>query len=144
MLTVNYLRRSLYSLLLMMWVPMPIWAATLAVDAGGFNEFANVSFPVLALAFSLSTLSGATALVWRLDKELRASPDGKLPRPWLFASSNMLGSWTAGALAWLMAQSQGVGVYSTLIIVILLSFGGARALEVLAEKYINRDASPIP
>lgn len=138
MLSVTYLRRALRALVLIMWAPMPVWAATLMAESGGLSEFANVSWSVLALAFGLSTLSGATALVWRLDQELRKSPDGKLPRPWLFAASNLLGSWTAGALAWITSQSQSAGVWGTLGVVILLSFGGARAIEALAERYLNK------
>jgi len=135
MISIAYLRRALRILAVLMWIPMPAWAVTLAVSA---HPFQAIDLPVLALAFGLSTLSGATALIWRLDRELRDSPDGKLPRPWLFAASNLLGSWLAGSLAWIASQSQSVGVWATLATVIILSFGGARVIEVLAEKYINR------
>lgn len=139
MISVSYIRRALRILLALMWLPMPVWAATLAT---GTHPFDAIDLPVLALAFGLSTLSGATALVWRLDRELRSAPDGKLPRPWLFATSNLLGSWTAGALAWIGSQSQHSGVWATLGVVILLSFGGARAIEVIAERYINKEPAP--
>ena len=138
MISIAYLRRALRILVLIMWLPMPVWAATVAIA----HPFDGIDFPVLALAFGLSTLSGATALVWRLDQELRKSPDGKLPRPWLFAASNILGSWTAGVLAWVGAQSQDSGVWLTLALVIAISFGGARAIEVLAERYINKMTPP--
>lgn len=134
-LSVNYLRRALWAPIVLMWIPMAAWAATVSEAP----VFEGVDWSVLALAFGISTLSGATALVWRIDRELRTAPDGKLPRPWLFVLSNALGSWTAGALAWLISQSQGVSVYPTMVVVILLSFGGASAIEKLAEKYINRE-----
>ena len=141
MLSVTYVRRALRALVLLMWAPMPVWAATLAMQDGGLSEFQNVSWGVLALAFGLSTLSGATALVWRLDKELRAAPDGKLPRLWLFVASNIMGSWLAGAFAWIGAMAIDRDVWATLSVVILLSFGGARAIEALSEKYINKPES---
>lgn len=134
MITTNYIRFALRLLVCLMWLPMPVWAASIVNG----STLASIDLAVLALAFGLSTLSGATALVWRLDKELRDSPDGRLPRPWLFSASNLLGSWTAGAFAWLSAQGQGAGVWTTLGLVIVLSFGGARVIEVIAEKYINR------
>lgn len=134
MISTAYVVQMLRTLTLMMWLPMPVWASTLVTG----HPFERVDLAVLALAFGLSTLSGATALVWRLDASLRASPDGKLPRPLLFASANLLGSWTAGSLAWIGAQSQDGGVWTTLATVILLSFGGARAIEILTEKYINK------
>lgn len=137
-MTAPYMRKALHILLALMWSPMPVWAASIAAQ----DAFGAVEWPVFALAFGLSTLSGATALVWRLDKELRASPDGSLPRPWLFAASNLLGSWTAGALAWVGAQGQGSGVWSTLGAVILLSFGGARVIEIMVEKYTKREGGP--
>lgn len=144
MLSVTYLRRALHALVLIMWAPMPVWAAaTLAQASAGLSDFGEIRWSILALAFGLSTLSGATALVWRLDQELRRSPDGKLPRPWLFAASNLMGSWTAGALAWITSQSQSAGVWPTLGLVILLSFGGARAIEAMAEKYLNKPESPL-
>ena len=101
MLPVTYIRRVLRALVLIMWAPMPVWAATVIADSGaaGLSEFEEIRWGVLALAFGLSTLSGATALVWRLDRELRAAPDGKLPRLWLFVASNLMGSWLAGAFA---------------------------------------------
>jgi len=135
MISIAYVRRALRILAVLMWIPMPALAATLV---SAVHPFHSVDLPVLALAFGMSTLSGATALIWRLDRELRDSPDGKLPRPWLFAASNLLGSWLAGSLAWIASQSQSVGVWATLATVIILSFGGARVIEVLAEKYINR------
>jgi hypothetical protein len=135
-MTPVYLSRALRILVVLMWLPMPVWAVTVAAT----HPFHTIDFPVLALAFGLSTLSGATALVWRIDQELRNAPDGKLPRPWLFATSNILGSWTAGTLAWVAAQSQGAGVWLTLAVVIAISFGGARAIEALAERYINKIA----
>lgn len=137
MISAAYMSIALRLLVVMMWLPMPVWAASVVVSGHPFDA---IDFPVLALAFGLSTLSGATALVWRIDQELRRSPDGKLPRPWLFASSNILGSWTAGTLAWIAAQGQGLGVWVTLAMVIAISFGGARALETLSEKYINKVA----
>ena len=136
MISTAYLRRALHLIVVIMWLPMPVWAAAVVVA----HPFDGIDFSVLALAFGLSTLSGATALVWRLDAELRKAPNGKLPRPWLFAGANLLGSWTAGSLAWITSQGQGSGVWTTLAVVIVLSFGGARAIELLAERYINRIA----
>ena len=119
-----------------MWAPTSAYAATL-VGAGGVMDI-DFNWFTLALMFGLSTLSGGTALVWRIDLELRKAPDGKLPNPRLFAASNMMGSWTAGALAWVTSQGQELGVFPTLGAVILMSFGGARALELAAEKYLAR------
>lgn len=139
MISAAYLSRALRTLTVIMWLPMPVWAATVAT-ATATHPFDSVDLSVLALAFGLSTLSGATALVWRLDAELRQSPDGKLPRPLLFASANLLGSWTAGALAWIASQSQQSGTWATLAAVIVLSFAGARGIELLAERYLNKIA----
>lgn len=138
MISVAYLSRALRILIFVMWLPMPVWAATVAT----IHPFDTIDFPVLALAFGLSTLSGATALVWRLDQELRKSPDGTLPRPWLFAASNIFGSWTAGTLAWVAAQGQDAGVWLTLASVIAVSFGGARVLEKVSEKYSEKLSPP--
>lgn len=141
MISALYLRRALRLLVVMIWLPVPVWAAS--VVSGG-HTFEQIDFAVLSLAFGLSTLSGATALVWRIDQELRKAPDGKLPRPWLFAASNILGSWTAGTLAWVASQGQDAGVWITLAAVIAVSFGGARALEKLSEKYTEKLSPPTP
>jgi uncharacterized membrane protein YfcA len=138
MISAEYLSRALRILVVLMWLPMPVWAAAIATA----HPFDQIDFSVLALAFGLSTLSGATALVWRLDQELRNAPDGKLPRPWLFAASNIFGSWTAGTLAWVAAQGQDAGVWLTLASVIAVSFGGARVLEKVSEKYAEKLSPP--
>jgi heme O synthase-like polyprenyltransferase len=133
-----YLVLALRILLVIMWLPMPVWAAAVAVD----HPFKRIDFPVLALAFGLSTLSGATALVWRLDQELRRAVDGKMPRPFLFAASNLLGSWTAGTLAWVGSQGLEQSIWVTLAFVIAVSFGGARFLEKVSEKYADKVMPP--
>lgn len=132
----TYISRCLRTLIAIIWLPVPAWAASVIA----VNPLTEIDWSLLALAFGLSTLSGATALVWRLDSELRKSADGLLPRPWLFAASNLMGSWTAGSLAWITSQGQASSVWATLAAVIVLSFGGARLIELLAERYINKIA----
>lgn len=135
-MTVNYLRTVLWVVLVMLWTPAVALAATMQ------NTLDGVSPRVLATVAILSTLSGATALVLRIDKELRGmEPGTKLPRPVLFASAHMLGSWLAGVLGFFIAEGQKIDGWLGFVVIVTMSFVGAKAIEMVAEKYL---ASALP
>lgn len=98
--------------------------------------------PVLtALACLVSTLSGATALAYRInilliEDSLSENPKG-LVRPWLFVLANMGGSWLAGALGFIMGRMNTWDVWTTLFGILLLSFAGAKGIEMLAERWLG-------
>lgn len=131
----GYLRTILRLLLVGLWTP------TLAVAAVAVtlqSTLSDVSGLAVVIVVALSTLSGATALVTRIDRELRDRPDATLPRPWLFASAHMLGSWLAGALAFIIAEGQQFNDWLELGFVIAASFTGAKFIEAIAEKYLAK------
>lgn len=138
-MTTRYLRICLRAMLICLWAPTLSTAAALLVVVDG-----TVAVPVslLIVTAMLSSLSGATALVIRIDRELRSTPGQPLPRPWLFAASHMLGSWLAGTLAFMVGQQQKVDVWFALGFVIVASFLGAKFIELMAEKYLSRVMPP--
>ena len=115
-----------------MWLPGIALASTVTIA----KTLEGMTLTALAIVFVLSTLSGATALIQRIDRELRESVDKKLPRPTLFAAAHMLGSWMAGALAFLIAEGQDVNDWLELGIIIVASFAGAKFIESISEKYL--------
>lgn len=137
MLQVAYMRKILRALVFIMWAPMPAIAATLILDESSIDTFSRGSWALVALAFGLSTFSSATALLLRIDRELGNSPDGRLPRPLLFVSSNLMGSWLAGIFAWLGSIGMGHDVVATVSFVIVASFSGAIVIEKAVEKYVG-------
>ncbi|WP_295850943.1 hypothetical protein, partial [uncultured Xylophilus sp.] len=73
-LTAPHLRTTLWLLLALLWLPVLAIAAPAA--AGGSLDLAvRVSPALIAVSVLLSSLSGATALVIRIDRELSAAPD---------------------------------------------------------------------
>ncbi|WP_395055178.1 hypothetical protein [Polaromonas sp.] len=135
-----YLRIVLRVMLLALWAPsLAIAASVITLN----QTLGEVTFLVVGVVGVLSTLAGATALILRIDKELRDQPAAALPRPYLFASAHMLGSWLAGALAFITAEAQDMNDWSELGLIVVASFSGARFIEVLAEKYLikTRNAS---
>lgn len=119
--------------LMCLW-PGVVFAASITLSA----TINQLTPGVYAIVFALSTLAGATALVMRIDRELRATPGQPLPRPYLFVASHMLGSWTAGVLAFFMCESQNVGDWAELIVIVLSAFTGAKSIEAVAEQYLKR------
>ncbi len=115
--------------------PLLVSAAQAAHSFDEVTQRLSASY-VLVLAF-MATLSGSAALLYRLRQELRDSGDGVISRPWLFVSTNMLGSWVAAVLAVALAQSQAAGVWTEIGMVISASFGGARVIEAVAERYFG-------
>ena len=126
----------LWALLVLMWAPVLALAAPVANTS--LELVLQVSPALVVIAVMLSSLSGVTALVIRIDRELSAAPDKPLPRPWLFCGAHMLGSWLAGTLAFLLAQQQAMDVWLGLGLVIAASFIGAKFVEGVAERYLAR------
>jgi hypothetical protein len=132
---VAYLIIILRALVFLMWAPAAVFAATVAAT-GVDSSPLNVPASLVVATTMFSTLMGATTLAFRLVKQLQENPEKPLVRPWLYCLAHMLGSWGAGALCFVIAMSQGYGVWSLLALVMAGSFGGATALEKLAERVL--------
>jgi len=127
-----YLRVVLRCLLVALWLPTIAFASTITLD----KTLEGITFPTVVIVFVLSSLSGATALLQRIDRELRESVTKTLPRPTLFAASHMLGSWLAGCLAFMLAENQNINDWLELGIIVVASFAGAKFIESISEKYM--------
>lgn len=90
----------------------------------------------MVVMLGISTLSGLTALTIRIDAELKKTETKELPRPMLFVSSHMLGSWLAGVLSVAISQQNNFSIWSQISIVIAASFAGATFVEKIAEMYL--------
>lgn len=98
----------------------------------------QLTFGVFLIVFAISTLSGVTALVIRVDRELRDKPGQPLPRPYLFVACHMLPSWLAGLLAFFICESQNIGDWTELIVIALSAFTGSKFIEAAVEQYLKR------
>lgn len=115
------------------------WGATTAAVAATVTQspIAIELDPVMAgLCVIVSSLAGATALALRMDALLRVAPDKPFVRPWLFVCAHMGGSWTAAIMAFILGKANGTGVWGILLGVLVCSFLGARAIEMMAEKWL--------
>lgn len=143
-LTAPHLRRLIWSALLLVWLPFvafPSYAAVVGA-MGALEDPLNVPPVLLFVTMAISTLAGATALSIRIDRELSAAPDLPLPRPWSMSISHMLGAWTAGIAAFIVARQGDLGVWTTLGSVLIGSFLNAAFLEYLTERYFpNRSGA---
>lgn len=134
MLRTPYLTSMLHAVLFFMWTPGLAMAAAVA---SAQSDIGSVSWVLACVAILLSTLSGITALLYRVERELRAAPDRPLMRPWLLAISHMACSWSAGALAFLIGEAQDMSDWYELAGVIAASFMGATFIQAAAEKWIG-------
>lgn len=132
-ININYMRLCLHALLALLWMP-----AFAAVTVVSIDNTVSVPLALIVIAAVLSSLSGATTLVQRIDRELRENEGKPLPRPWLFCAAHMLGSWLAGTLGFIAAQHPALDVWFKLGVVIVASFLGAKFIEGIAEKYLSR------
>lgn len=134
----QYLRAAINALLVVLWMPALAWAGSITLD----KTIASVSPMVLVAVMVLSTLAGVTALLLRIQAELKAS-GGPLPQPWLFAAAHMSGSWLAGLLAFAIGEAGNMNDWTELIFVIVGSFLGAKFIEKVAEKYLPSAGVPV-
>lgn len=149
-MNLTYLRVCLRAMLWLLWTPAlavsiflglsPSIAVAGAVIVITIDGGTSIPLSLIIINTFLASLSGGTALVLRIDKELGREPGKRLVRPWLFCAAHMLGSWLAGALAFLMCQGTAWDVWYRLGFVIIASFLGAKFIELVAEKFTGSKA----
>lgn len=135
-LTAPRLRWILWGSILLLWGPLILLLAVIPVAVRAQSVEAGFQVPVLLFGVSmfLSTLSGLTALLVRVERELSAAPDRPLLRPVLLVSVHMSGSWLAGILAFILNQANSWPAWPGLAFVVALSFVGAKGVEWYVEK----------
>ena len=129
-----YISRALLGVIVSMWIPTLVFAATLVAARG--DE--PLALDPLLMGFSclLATMAGGTTLAIRLNTMVQ-EPSKPLVKPWLFCGGHMGGSWCASTVAFLIGRQQSWDVWSSLIFVFVMGFAGARGMETLVEKYLG-------
>lgn len=122
---------ALLKLIIFLLWPITLSAAVLNAQ----DPFDSITGLHLLIMIAISTLSGVTALTLRIDNELRNQKIAQLPRPLLFVSSHMMGSWLAGILAFALSQHNDFTVWWQISFVIVASFSGAKFVEKMSELY---------
>ena len=129
-----------YLLSTMRWLLVFMWAPTLAaagvVTAAQGSSSLTLDPVLLGISAAITTLAGATSLAIRINTTLLADPDKPLVRPWLFCLAHMLGSWLAGCLGFIMGRAEAWDVWTSLLVVLVAAFMGAKFVEMMAEKYL--------
>lgn len=142
-LTASLLRRLIWCVILLVWAPFAALPALAAIaPAATIDDPLNIPPVLMGLAVVISTMAGATSLLMRIDRELSASPDKPLPRPWIMSSAHMFGAWLAGILAFIISRQYQFDLWPTLGSVLSASFLGSKALEVMTEKYATAGFGP--
>jgi hypothetical protein len=140
--TTRYILMTLRASLYLWWSGT---AAAAAVIATREPDALALDPMLIVLSCVISTLSGGTALAIRVNalivEEQKRAREAKAQAepfiaPWLFAVAHMGGSWLAGVMAFLLGKSNDWGVWTLLLGVLLMSFAGAKAIEMVAEKWL--------
>lgn len=130
----KYVLAILKLMVFLLW-PLSVSAA---VAAGAIDPFVGITALHILVMVVISTLSGLTALTIRIDSELKKYKNKTLPRPMLFVSSHMLGSWLAGILSVAISQQNNFGIWAQITIIIVASFTGAKFVEKVSEIYVGK------
>lgn len=135
MMTPAYLARTMLAIMTWLWVPTLAFAMQVALTP---PEAPFELDPALAgFSFVISIMAGATTLAIRLNMLVAEAPDRPLVKPWLFCLAHMGGSLVAGLAGFVLAKSQGWPSWNLLLAVLLMSFGGAKAIEMLTERWMS-------
>lgn len=123
-------------LLCLLW-PAAVMAGPLTFGQA-VQQITSLEWMLLAV---LTTLAGVTALLIRVSAHVNDAPDGTVAAPirnlYLLVSAHMCGSWLAGIVSFFMAAHLGMPGYLVGFFVPIMSFGGARTLEILYNKYVR-------
>lgn len=130
----NDLSRTLAVVTWAMWTPALALAATLNYDAG----LADVGLLAAAVNGAIALLSGLTALLQSIRRELMLSGTGRLPNPAVFCAANLLGSLLAGVLGFGLSRwGAHTSIWLEMVTVGAFAFVGARLVETLAERLLG-------
>ncbi len=118
------------------------WPATLFAAQSLQSAIVGVSWVTWLLLAVLSTLSGVTALLWRLA-DMRKDETMPVPRrlPLLIASQ-MLCSWLAGILAFVIAMHLEIPEWWMCASIIIASFSGSRFIDKVSERLFSQLDTP--
>lgn len=134
-MTPTNLVRILMAIIVALWIPTLAAAATIVMSHG--SEPLVLDPVLIAFSCLLALMAGGTTLAIRLNMLIAADPEKPLVRPGLFCLAHMGGSLCAGIVGFMIGRQQSWDVWSSLIFVFVMSFGGARIMEALAEKYLG-------
>ena len=143
-LSADHLRRLIWCGIVLVWAPFfAVPAIAAVVPNNDIIEQLNIPPVLMVLALIISTLAGVTALLMRIDRELSAAPNAPLPHPWIMSASHMTGAWLAGSLAFILSREYSFQVWNTLGFVLGASFGNAKFIESMLERYLpSRSLAP--
>ncbi len=118
------------------WVPV-VRAATLSFD----EAVAQITLRESLLLGVLMTLAGVTALLFRISNQVNAGRDDSgsmkpirnLP---LLVGAHMCGSWLAGICGFFLASHFDMPGLMIGFFVPMVSFGGAKSLELMYNKFV--------
>lgn len=138
------LARLRFCILYIVW-PIAAGCSPLVANAAEITfgqGFAQIPGIAWIAVLGLSTLAGVTALLLRISAQINEGPDGATAKPMkdarIFAAAHMCGSWLAGVVVFLLALHGAWPDFLVGAAIILASFGGAKTLELLTERFFNK------
>lgn len=114
------------------------WPATLFAAQSLQSAIVGVSWVTWLMLAVLSTLSGVTALFWRLA-DMFKDPSRPVPTHLhLLIASQMLCSWLAGILAFVLAMHAEIPEWWMCASIIIASFSGSRFIDKVSERLFSQ------
>ena len=114
--------------------PLSAVAATQTFGTG----LAELSFLSVFMALVISSLSGLTALLHHMKKDLEAN--GSINHLWLYVSSKMLGSNLAGLMTLFTTEGR-FDANTQAGMIIVAAFAGLMVLDKVATAYANKQGA---
>lgn len=129
------LLRYLQAFLLLAWPPALFAAQTLEDALGGITGW------TWFILFMISTISGATALVWRLATMVAGVEKPVDSHLHLVVVGQMLSSWLAGLLAFFLGSRFGFQPLEVCAAIVVASFLGSKFIDMVGERWLTRKLS---
>lgn len=121
-----------------------MWPASLFAAPAIQQSFESVPGIAWLVASGLSTLGGVTALMFRLESQINR-PDAvplTQARLWVLVASQMLLSWLAGSIFFLLGLHWEMPIFLTGAVVAMASFGGAKSIEYAWNRILPQPPHP--
>jgi hypothetical protein len=134
------LKQLLLAAKIALWVMWPLTATAATITFG--DRMASIPALAVVMTLILSNLCGVTALLHAIKKEYEQGR--QIDRLWLFMACKLLGSNTAGLMAFFGAEYYDIPDAGEALAICIAAFGGGplieRAVGVFADKYLPMEA----
>lgn len=141
----SYIRLLRLTQVLLLALCMPAAGLAATVLAQQAHDPLTLDAKLIVFSILVATAGALASVLLRLNIMVAAEAAKPLEerrplvQPWLFIAANLVGSYVAGLAGFMMGRANQWEVWNSMFVILILSFMGAKALDIIGEKLLSVD-----